>query len=186
LAIEVEVKLECDVEELRDAHPELVWREVEPRHFEENIIYDTAERALRRRESILRVRKVDGRARVAYKGLVPESADARLKVREEVETGVDDPHALAVILSRLGYERVFRYQKYRTTYELTYGAATVLAMHDETPLGGFLELEGESAAVEAVAAALGYSAKEFVTESYIGMQARRCRERGTALEDLVF
>jgi len=109
-----------------------------------------------------------------------------LKVREELETGVERPEVLAEIFERLGLRRVFRYQKYRTIYRLEANGKAALAMHDETPFGEFLEIEGEADHVTGIARALGFEPADFVRESYIGIQAALCRARGVPLQDLVF
>src|SRR5262249_5849018 len=139
--LESEVKLKCDdADALVAAHPELGWTVVAERHFEDNFVFELPDAALERRGSILRLRVVAGKATLTYKGLVPESATSELKVREELETGVERPEVLAEIFGRLGLRRTFRYQKYRTVYRLDLDGGAVLAMRDETPLGGFLEI----------------------------------------------
>jgi adenylate cyclase class 2 len=186
-SVETEVKVLCgEVEALVEAHPELGWRVVEERHFEDNFVFELPEAALERRGSILRLRVARGRATLTYKGRVPESLTSALKVREELETGIERAEVLATILERLGLRRSFRYQKYRTTYELETAKGRVLAMRDETPLGGFFEIEGETAAVELAAAMLGFEPEQFIRESYIAIQAGLCRARGVPLQDLVF
>jgi adenylate cyclase class 2 len=185
--LESELKIRCDdVEALASAHPELGWRVVEPRHFEDNFVFELPDAALERRGSILRVRVAAGRAILTYKGLVPESATSDLKIREELETGVERPELLATIFERLGLRRTFRYQKYRTVYRLEVEGGEVLAMRDETPLGGFLEIEGEATLVASAARILGIDPATFVRDSYIGIQSALCRARGVPLEDLVF
>jgi adenylate cyclase class 2 len=185
--LETEVKVRCgDVAALRAARPELGWAVVRPRHFEDNFVFELPEGALERRGSILRMRIADGRATLTYKGLVPESETSALKVREELETDVERPEVLAEIFERLGLRRVFRYQKYRTVYRLEAGGGEALAMHDETPLGEFLEIEGEAERVTALAHALGFEPSDYVRESYIGIQAALCRAGGVPLQDLVF
>jgi adenylate cyclase class 2 len=185
--VESEVKVKCDeVDALAAAHPELGWEVVVPRHFEDNFVFELPGAALERRGSILRLRVANGRATLTYKGLLPESASSELKVREELETGVERPEVLAEIFERLGLRRAFRYQKYRTVYRLELDGGEVLAMRDETPFGGFLEIEGDAARVSAAARRLGIDPKAFVRDSYIGIQAALCRARGVPLQDLVF
>lgn len=185
--VESEVKIRCgSVGDLAAAHPELGWTVVAERHFEENVVFELPEGALERRGSILRLRVARGRATLTYKGLLPESLTSAVKVREELETGVDRPDALAEIFERLGLEPSFRYQKYRTVYRLDAPGGSLLAMRDETPLGEFLELEGDERTIGEAAAALGFSEADYITVSYIGMQAALCRARGVPLEDLVF
>jgi adenylate cyclase class 2 len=185
--VEAEVKIRCgDVDALVRAHPDLGWAVLEPRHFEDNFVFELPDHALERRGSILRLRVARGRATLTYKGMLPESDASAIKVREELETEVADPGAVAAIFERLGLRRAFRYQKWRTTYRLTTPGGEVKLMRDETPMGNFLELEGEEPAVEAAARRLGFSRSDYITGSYIGMQAARCRAAGVPLEDLVF
>ena len=63
-----------------------------------------------------------------------------MKSREERETAVEDPEAVRAILARLGYRPLFRYQKYRESW--THRGQEVEV--DETPIGVFLEIEGDA------------------------------------------
>jgi adenylate cyclase, class 2 len=185
--VESEVKLVCkDVVPLIAEHPELGWSVVKARHFEDNFVFELPGDTLANRGSILRLRVVDGVATFTYKGLVPESTTSAIKVREELETGVEHPEILVSILERLGMRRAFRYQKFRTVYALSVPGTQLLAMFDETPMGNFLEIEGEESRVVAAAGLLGFSKAAYVNTSYIGVQAAFCRARGVPLEDLVF
>ncbi len=185
--LETELKVRYDdPDRLRAEHPELVWDVVEARHFEDNFVFELPDAALERRGSILRLRIAKGVATLTYKGLVPESASSPLKIREELETGVSEPEVLAAIFERLGLRRTFRYQKYRAVYRLQLEGGAALAMIDELPFGGFVEVEGEALFVNAAARALGLDPGRFIRESYIGIQAALCRARGVALQDLVF
>ena len=85
-----------------------------------------------------------------------------LKVREEIETEAESSGALLAILAAVGYTPVFRYEKYREEYT----AAGVVVAVDETPIGTFVELEGEPTAIHALAARLGLGPADFVTASY--------------------
>ena len=40
---------------------------------------------------------------------------------------------------------------------------------DETPIGDFLEVEGEAEGIHRVAAELGFSRSEYVTDSYVAL-----------------
>jgi len=198
--MEVEIKLPCD---------ELSWlveagldlEVVEERHFEDNWVYKLPDGKLRKGQ-YLRVRYVgdgDGAGRrhegkLTYKGKSRRETAAAAngrhkgkKVREEIETTVEQPFKVVKIFKRLGLLRSFRYQKYRTIYSVTLDdGRSLLAMFDETPIGNFLELEGDSAIIEAVAKELGYPKSAFMSESYVEMQVARCAARGAALSDMVF
>ena len=62
----------------------------------------------------------------------------------------------------MGYSPVFRYEKFREEF----AASGVVVALDETPIGTFVELEGEPAAIHSLAAQLGFTPADFVTASY--------------------
>lgn len=160
-SVETEVKL-------RVASPETARvllgrcgaRLVAARHFEDNRLFDDAEASLRSRGAMLRLRRTPARASLTFKG--PRRLVEGLKTREERETHVGDADETEAILLRLGLAPGFRYQKYREVWAL--GETEVLL--DETPIGCFLELEGEAAAIHAVASSLGFSSRDYIAESY--------------------
>ena len=123
---EVEIKLAVDSAAagkrlLKKAGFRLSRRRV----FEANTVFDNERQQLRKAGTLLRVREVNGRGVLTYKG---PAAPGRHKSREEIETAAD-PAALRAILCRLGFQPVFRYEKYRAEYTGGAGAA----MLDETP-----------------------------------------------------
>jgi adenylate cyclase class 2 len=107
-----------------------------PRSFEDNVLYDRPDRTIERSGQILRLRVYGSSALLTLKG---PPMPGRHKLRPEHEPEVADSAAMRTILETLGYAPVYRYQKYRTVFRL--GALT--AVVDETPLGAFVELEGE-------------------------------------------
>ncbi|MBI4749035.1 MAG: class IV adenylate cyclase [Acidobacteria bacterium] len=162
---------------------------VQPRHFEDNWLLDTATSDLRAKRSALRIRLAEGKTIVTYKGLPPaELLQEKLKVREELEVVVDDAELMVKIFERLGFRSFFRYQKYRTSYEIESASLgiSLIATFDETPLGFFLELEGQADAVRATIASLGFTPEHLSTDSYIALQSAHCTARGLPLQDMVF
>jgi adenylate cyclase class 2 len=183
--LEIEVKLECDnLDDLRRAGFDL--KLLTPRHFEDNWLLDLPDQSLSSHGAALRVRTVNGSGLVTFKGAVSQSSYSKLKVREEIETEVADPGRLISLFERLGYQRCFRYQKYRTVYLLAIDNSELEVVFDETPMGNFIEIEGDEGAVLRVLSAAGFSTEQSIRESYPELQAARCRDKGIALEDLVF
>ncbi|HYP29126.1 MAG TPA: class IV adenylate cyclase [Blastocatellia bacterium] len=182
---EIEVKLACDdLDRLRKAGFDLALEK--PRHFEDNWLLDSPDRKLFRRGAALRVRAVNGRGLVTYKGAALNDAGSLLKVREEIESETSEPERMVELFERLGFYRAFRYQKYRTVYALTLGGQEVEVTYDELPIGNFIEIEGEEILVTSVLERAGFSAEEVIRESYPELQAARCEARGVPLEDLIF
>ena len=183
--LEIEVKLASDnLDRLRNAGFTLTL--TKPRHFEDNWLLDTAERSLFKRGAALRVRKGGGRGSVTYKGLVEGGEESILKIREEIESEAADPDRLIELFERLGFHRAFRYQKYRTSYRLAIEGRELKVEFDETPMGNFIEIEGDEPEVLRVLEVTGFFASDIIRESYPELQARRCESRGVPLEDLVF
>lgn len=182
--IEAEVKLACDdLNRLLDAGFEL--KIAGPRHFEDNWLLDTSDQALLTQGQALRIRFARGKGWITFKGAVRD-ADSLVKVREEIEVETNAPERTIELFARLGFQRSFRYQKYRTVYQVAVDGKELTVVFDETPMGNFIEIEGNETTVACVFEASGFSRSDIVRESYPELQAKRCSERGIPLEDLVF
>jgi adenylate cyclase, class 2 len=185
MSLEIEVKLACDdLDRLRNAGYDLKLDK--PRHFEDNWLLDFEDESLFKQGAALRVRMVNDSGTVTYKGIVKETHESLLKVREEIETNVTDPQKMIELFERLGFRRSFRYQKYRTGYRVSQDGAEFKVVLDETPMGRFIEIEGDESDVLKALQAAGFSAKEIIRQSYPELQEARCKARGVPLEDLVF
>ncbi|MCS7025728.1 MAG: class IV adenylate cyclase [Bryobacteraceae bacterium] len=150
-----------------------------PRTFEANVLLDTADQRLRQAGSVLRVRQFGKQALLTFKG---PAAAGRHKSREELETTVGSSECLLSVLEKLGFVPVFRYEKYRTEYTDGEGLATI----DETPIGNFVELEGSPPWIDRTAQRLGWSAQEYITESYVRLYEEECQRRGVKPSNMTF
>jgi adenylate cyclase class 2 len=131
-----------------------------PRGLERNLVFDTPRRRLRKSGILLRLRRSHGRSVLTMKA--PAPGDAGYKVRRETEADVSDFAAMAAILGGMGFRPFFTYEKYREVFQLD-GIGVML---DETPIGNFLEIEGDPAGIDAVAARLGFARGDYITDSY--------------------
>jgi adenylate cyclase class 2 len=133
------------------------------RHFEENVLFDDSAGSLRESGSVLRLRETPHGGVLTFKG--PREMQGGIKSREERETAVDVPGEVRAILGSLGYRPVFRYQKYRESWSYRGQQVEV----DETPIGCFLEIEGDPEGISAVASELGFAPADYLAESYVGL-----------------
>lgn len=128
----------------------------------------------------MRVRQWGERHLVTFKG--PAQFRGALKVREELEVQVDASDRALALLAALGLVPVFYYEKQRETWEV--GPTTVAL--DCTPMGEFVELEGEPDAVSALAAALGFELRNALRGSYLELWREYRKHHPEAPEHMVF
>jgi adenylate cyclase, class 2 len=179
---ETEIKLRLDTpEQVEERLASAGFRVTKPRVFEANTVFDDVEGGIRSRGCLLRMRQVGGRAVLTFKG---QSERSRHKSREELETTLGDAQTGALIFERLGFQPIFRYEKYRTEYERPgeHGIVTV----DETPIGWFLELEGEPDWIDRTASELGFEEKHYLTESYGSLYVMHCKQRNIEPSNMMF
>ncbi len=169
---ETEIKLRAaSAAEARAGIEAAGFVEARARVFESNQLLDTPAGLLRSQGEVLRLRQCGGQPILTYKG--PATRD-RHKSREEIETPVDDAEALLTILARLGYEPAYRYEKFRT--EVARPGEHGVAQVDETPIGTFIEVEGESEWIDRTAKQLGYSETDYIVDSYATLFRRYCMD----------
>ncbi len=185
---ETEIKLAVrDAREIRWRLAELGFRPVRGRHFESNYLYDFPDLRLRKSRCLIRIRFAGDKGLLTFKGAPVGSRD--YKIRREVETFVEDGHQLAEILLQLGLRQVFCYEKFRTIYAPRGKRDAEEAPHvvfDETPIGNYLELEGPQRWIDEVARQLGFSRRDYITESYAALYRKKCQLQGKVPKDMVF
>jgi adenylate cyclase class 2 len=137
------------------------FRVVKPRVHEQNVLWDTPDERLRAAGQLARIRTAGGQCLVTFKG--PRQPD-RHRSRPEAESEMSSPEALEAIFEALGLAPRFRYEKFRTEFARPAEPGHVTL--DETPIGCFLELEGEPAWIDAVARELGFAEERYITKSY--------------------
>ena len=152
-----------------------------PRTFEVNSVFDTPDAGLRDRGILLRLRRAGEKFTMTVKG---RPSEGRHKSRPEYEVVVSDYETARIMLLQLGYQNVFRYEKFRTEFNGTDPSGTITL--DETPIGNFLELEGHPEWIDKTAAALGFSEADYVVESYGVLYGKYCMENGTDPKDMAF
>jgi adenylate cyclase class 2 len=184
MAVETEIKFRVDDLAGLRARLEAAGFEVQtPRSFESNVLYDTADRRLRTKTEILRIRHYAGHTLLTHKRLpdVGPGEDTH-KHRIETETEVADGEALAQVFLSLGLRPAFRYEKWRTEWREGEGHCLV----DETPIGSFAELEGPAEWIDRVAAKLAVDPSQYITLSYGRLFDHWRAEHNSRAEDLTF
>jgi adenylate cyclase class 2 len=133
-----------------------------PRRLQDDRLLDDAAASLQRRGVALRLRQDGTDAFLTFKGPVIPGI---MKIREEFESAVADEPQMLRILAELGLTPRFRYQKYREEFRIA-GLDSLLVALDETPVGVYVELEGQEADIDTAAARLGRAPADYVRASY--------------------
>jgi adenylate cyclase class 2 len=178
---EIEVKLPApDLADVRRRLESLGAVLEKERHDESNDLFDDDAGSLAGSGRALRLRRAQGRGILTFKG--PARFLQGVKSREERESVVGDPGETEAILERLGFRRRFRYEKRREEWRLS-GCAVAL---DETPIGNFVEIEGDPAEIRKAVAALALDFASAIPYSYAGLYARRRKDDPKLPADMVF
>ncbi len=210
MAQETEIKLK--IADVRAFHRSLKRIGARPtgkgseRVHEENVIFDTPDGGLAKHGQLLRIRTEspetrgkakakDSKQRVLLTFKHPIAGAARYpgrgqyKVRDETELEVSDAGSLRRIFEGLGMSGWFRYEKYRSTFQLPNSktwARGLLIELDETPIGTFVELEGPSEAIDRAAVELGFSRIDYVLKNYLVLYMEECRRKGEQPSHMLF
>lgn len=141
---------------------------IQPRIFETNLRFDTAEGKLHRNGQVLRLRQ-DSAVRLTYKG-ASHSRHGILS-HDELEFRVEDFETARTFLEALGYVIIAMYEKYRATYEIDEFHIAL----DELPYGTFVEIEGpDPASIQRLARDLGLDPAKAIGTSYLALHRRLC------------
>jgi len=170
MTTETEVKVRVDemsLPKIRQRLVELGFQQNSERAREENILMDDSSGSLQKAGSALRLRKYGARQILTYKG--PRIEDARLKIREEIETEIGDFSSMKKVLEVLGMKVCFEYGKFREKFRRPGNGEQLEVCIDETPVGCFVEIEGTPSSIEKVASDLGWTPDQFINKNYVDL-----------------
>lgn len=150
-----------------------------PRRLQHDALLDSTQGSLKSRGCALRVRADGSNTVLTFKG---PPQPGTMKTRDEHETPVADAAALFSVLAGMGFDVWFRYEKYREEFS----APGVIIAIDETPVGTFVEIEGDEGAILSTAQALGRSPSDFILQSYRSLFADGAAAAGLTGRDMLF
>jgi adenylate cyclase class 2 len=169
-----------DLERIKNSLKNLGAHLIQPRVSEMNLRFDLPDASLRSERRVLRLRR-DTEARLTYKGGGKNTKG--VLSREEIEFVVGDFEKAKKFLEALGYQQIFYYEKYRTTYDLD----ETLVMLDELPYGTFVEIEGEAEeTIRALSQRLNLNWEATIERSYSAVFEYAQKSMNLPFRDLSF
>jgi adenylate cyclase, class 2 len=180
MAKEVEIKFRvADVRTLNRALKRAGFKQITRSTHEMNTLYDLPGQKLRKRGELLRLRQYGKEWILTHKA---KGTAGRHKVRVERETHVEDGKQMDEILRALGFEPMFRYEKYRAEWSDGKGHVVV----DKTPIGNIGEIEGPARWIDRTARALGIASEDYITQTYAAMFFEWKRRTGSPAKEMTF
>ncbi|MGL1862596.1 MAG: class IV adenylate cyclase [Pseudodesulfovibrio sp.] len=183
MALECELKyLDVNLEELSQRLKN-VGGQCLGRYFETNLVFDYPDRSLKESGILLRLREKQGKAVLTVKKPPKEDVPSALKVFEEIESVVDDFHAVKASLETVGFSVAFSYEKVREKW--VYKDCVICL--DLMPFGDYVEIEGLEGTVPHCAKALGLDTNPTSKLTYhaLNIEHRRVNALGSD-ESFVF
>jgi adenylate cyclase class 2 len=147
--------------------------------LEKNWLYDYPDRALAKRDKLLRLRQ-DQRLIMTYKG---PREDSKLKKREEMEIEFPDLPRAQSLLESVGFIKWFYFEKYREVWRLD----PCVVLLDELPiLGLYVEIEGPNEEEINKAVKRLKLPRRYITDSYVELLKEYSGESGSNAVDCAF
>jgi adenylate cyclase, class 2 len=184
LTVEIEIKLRLPgkLGKTRRRLRELGFHIAKSRALESNTLFDNSKRTLRKHGKLIRVRTTNRGRLLTYKG--PSQA-SKYKKRPELEFDLPNGARIETIFEQMGYHPVFRYEKFRTEYAKRASDGGKILL-DETPIGNFVEIEGNPRWIDHTARLLGFSSEDYITRSYGYLYLAYCREKRMPPKNMLF
>ena len=147
--------------------------------------WDTPDRALARRDHVLRVRRYLGdageSAELGFKG--PTTYVDGFKVRDELGAPTGDATSLSQILDALGYVVTRAIDRHIEQYAM---AGAVIRFEEYPRMDRLVEIEGEPEAIERAIAATGIAREQFSTDrlpAFVARYEARTGQRAALCDD---
>lgn len=175
-----EVEAKCAVQDIRrvEACVQTLGELVSPWGFEANVLWDFPDKRLAKTGRLLRLRHNAAGALVTFKEPLPKAA-AETKAMAETETTVGNPAAISSIWAQLGLKPVWRYEKFRSVWQVPTPSGLAGVCLDIVPCGQFVEVEGDATAIAAVFSALHLTWGPEASRTYRDLFADTLAVRGS-------
>ena len=181
MPVETEAKIQvADHESLRERLAQL-GAKCEGERLEVNIYFDTTDGELLKNDRALRLRSIEEKNVLAYKGPAQKS---KYKQRLEIQTAIADGQAVKRLLEELGFPQSLVFEKRRQSWLLDECRVEL----DSLPLlGAFVEVEGPcEAAIGQMLSKLGLDTADLIATPYPILLQHHLERTGNSSREIRF
>lgn len=125
----------------------------------------------------------DGSITLTVKAKLKESTEFFKRI--ELETAVSDAEKVIAMMPFFGFPKRISWEKKRHSF-LMNGSSDLCFFLDETPMGWFLEIEGEENKIEDAIARLNLQELKRINNAYLGLWEEYKKEHGISSNDMMF
>jgi len=129
-------------------------------------LIDFQDGGLHKQGKSLRLRKVGEKTEFTFKG--PRKKDSRFKIREEIETNVEDFEKALKIMKKIGIKPRVSYEKKRTSYKLG-DVSFEIDEYINLPIPTFLEIEASEEKINEMIEKLGFKKQDMKSYGLNGL-----------------
>ena len=152
----------------------------QPAITQRDTFFDLPNRSLLKADSGLRIRQIDNRAIICYKG---PCQGGPYKKRLEIEVPTENHHEAFELLQALGYQQTLMFEKHRTIYLLN---SCQVCFDQVALLGNFIVIEGPNQdQITKTRNQLNLAETATITDSYASMLAQKLTGKPLPLKALL-
>lgn len=139
-----------------------------------DIYFDNPNLKLRQQDKVLRLRKENDQAYLAFKG--PRESRNNLIIREEIEPKLSSFDNGLKVLKNLSFEEVAKIEKIRNYFSIKKYPSLSITIDDYPFIGKFIEVEGEEAEVHSFLKKFKFHIKDALQKNCTELFLDHCKK----------
>ena len=128
----------------------------------------------------------DGSVTLTVKAKIKDESEGGYFKRIELESVIVNEKDIVAMMPYFGFPKKISWEKRRHSFEFDNQESEVIFYLDETPMGYYLEIEGDEVKIEEVIKKLDLEKEKRVTKAYLGLWEEYKKEKGILDEDMMF
>ena len=128
----------------------------------------------------------DGSITLTVKAKIKDETEGDYFKRIEIESVIVNEKDIIDMMPYFGFPKKISWEKRRHSFLFNNQESEIIFYLDETPMGWYLEIEGEELKIEEVIKKLGLEKEKRITKAYLGLWEEYKKEKGILSKDMMF